>query len=135
LRFVCIKLAFVASLDNVDAVRKQRGLELPCSNNFLGVEHTREVTTTSPTMEIVQDFVSFIDGQTSVKNGVELKLIEDVSNEEVSRGMMENALTVISREMRPKILCLKVDEKVVVPGVIGGDEKEVFVGEICIDGG
>jgi hypothetical protein len=37
--------------------------------------------------------------------------------------------------MRPKILCTKVDEKVVVPGFIGGNEEEVFVREILIDGG
>jgi hypothetical protein len=38
--FVCIKLAFVASLDSVDAVMKQSGLEVPCSNDFLGGGHT-----------------------------------------------------------------------------------------------
>ena len=37
--------------------------------------------------------------------------------------------------MRPKLLCAKVDEEVIVPGVIEGDEEEVFVREIRIDGG
>jgi hypothetical protein len=37
--------------------------------------------------------------------------------------------------MRPKLLCSKKDEEVVVLGVIGGDEEEVFIGEILIDGG
>jgi hypothetical protein len=37
--------------------------------------------------------------------------------------------------MRPKLLCSKVDEEVIVLGVIGGDEEEVFFREILIDGG
>jgi hypothetical protein len=86
-------------------------------------------------MEIIQDSVSFIDGKTSTKDGVDPTSIENVSDEEVSRGLMENASMIISREMRPKLLCLKVDEEVIVPGVIRGDEEEVFVREICIDGG
>jgi hypothetical protein len=47
---------------------------------------------------------------------------------------MVNAPTIISREVRPKLLCLKVDEKVTIPGVIRGDVEEVFVGKVCIDG-
>jgi hypothetical protein len=122
-------MAFVASLDSVDAVMKQCGPEVPCSNDFLGGGHTREVTTASAAMEIVQDSVSFVDGQTSMKDGVDPMSIKNVSDEEISRGLMVNASMIISREMRPKLLCLKVDEKVVIPGVIGGDEEEVFVGE------
>jgi hypothetical protein len=30
---------------------------------------------------------------------------------------------------------MKVDEEVSIPGVIGGDEEEVFIREILIDGG
>jgi hypothetical protein len=39
---------------------------------------------------------------------------------------MVNTSMIISREMRPKVLCSNIDEEVVVPGVIGGDEEEVF---------
>jgi hypothetical protein len=85
-------------------------------------------------MEIVQDSVGFIDGHTSMEDGVDPRLIQDVINEEVSRVLMENAPMIILREMRPKLLCLKVDEKVVVPGVILGDEGELFIGKIHIDG-
>jgi hypothetical protein len=45
---------------------------------------------------------------------------------------MENAATIVLRDMRPKILCLKVDEKVTIPWVIRGDEEEVFIGRISI---
>jgi hypothetical protein len=47
---------------------------------------------------------------------------------------MANAPTIVSREMRPKLMCLKVDEKVTIPGVIRGDIEEVFVRKIRIDG-
>jgi hypothetical protein len=69
-------------------------------------------------MEIIQDSVFFIDGQTSVEYGVNPTSIQNVTDEDLPRGLMANALTIISREMRPKILCLKVDEKVTIPGVI-----------------
>jgi hypothetical protein len=42
---------------------------------------------------------------------------------------------IILREMRPKLLCMKVDKKVILLGFIEGDEEEVFVREIFIDGG
>jgi hypothetical protein len=49
-------------------------------------------------------------------------------------GLIVNVTIIISREMRPKLLCLKVDEKVTIPGVIQGDEEEMFIGKIRIDG-
>jgi hypothetical protein len=133
--FACIKLAFVASLDNMDAVMKQSGLEVPYSNEFLGSGHTRKVTTASTIVAIVQDSISFVDGKTSPKNSVDLASIENVFDEGVSRGPMVNASIFISRDMRHKILCTKVDDKVIVIGVIEGHEEDVFIGEILIDGG
>jgi hypothetical protein len=62
-----------------------------------------------------------------MENGVDPSSIEDISNEELKRGLMANASTIISREMRPKLLCLKVDEEVVVPRVIRRYVEEVFV--------
>jgi hypothetical protein len=47
--------------------------------------------------------------------------------------MMENASTIISREVRSKLLCPRVDEKVAIPGVIRGNVEEVFVGKIRVD--
>jgi hypothetical protein len=46
---------------------------------------------------------------------------------------MNNVSNNISREMIPKFLCPKVDEKVSILGVIIRDEEEVFVRKICID--
>jgi hypothetical protein len=103
-------------------------------NDFLGGGHTREVTIASAVVEIVQYFVSFVDGKTPPKNGVDPTSIENVFDEEVSRGLMENASTIISREMTPKLLCLKVDKEVIVPVVIREHEEEVFIGEILIMG-
>jgi hypothetical protein len=93
------------------------------------------VTTTSAAVEIVQDSVGFINGKTSPKNGVDPTLIENVFDKEVSRGLVVNALTIKSRDMRPKLLHTKVDEELPVPGVIRGDEEEVFIEEILIDRG
>jgi hypothetical protein len=85
-------------------------------------------------MEIVQDSVCFVDGQTSMEYGVDPTSIQNVTDEEVPRGLMVNASMIISREMRPKLLCPKVDEKVAIPGVIQGDVEEVFVGKSVLTG-
>jgi hypothetical protein len=69
-------------------------------------------------VEIIQDSFGFVDGQTSIEYGVKPTSIQNFSNEEVVRGLMENASMVVSREVRPKILCPKVDEKVTILGVI-----------------
>jgi hypothetical protein len=47
---------------------------------------------------------------------------------------MVNASTIVSGEMGSKLLCSKVDEEVVIPGVIQGDVEEVLVGKIHING-
>jgi hypothetical protein len=92
---------------------KQSGPEVSCSNDFLGGRHTREVTTASAVVEIIQDSVGFVDGKTSPKDGIDPASVKNVSDEEVSGSLMVNASVVISREVRPKILCTKVDEKVI----------------------
>jgi hypothetical protein len=53
------------------------------------------VTTASVDMIIIQEYVSFIDGQTSTKNDVDPTSIENDSDEEVSRGLMANASTIV----------------------------------------
>jgi len=93
------------------------------------------VTTAISTMKIIQESVNFIDGKTSTKDGVDPMSIENVYDEDVSRGLMENASMIFYRYMRPKLLCPNVDEKVTIPWVIRGDEEEVFVEKICIDRG
>jgi hypothetical protein len=128
-------VAFITSLDSVDVVMKQSGPKVSFSHDFLGDGHTREVTTASAAMAIIQDSVDFIDGKTSLKDGVDPALIHNVYDEEVSGGLVENVSMVISREVRPKILCTKVYGKVSIPGIFSGDEEEVFIGEILIDGG
>jgi hypothetical protein len=92
------------------------------------------VATASAATETVEDSVCFVDGQTLSEYGVDPMLIQNFTDEEVPRGLMVNVLTMISRDMRLEILCLKVDEKVAIPGVIRGDVEEVFVRKICIDG-
>jgi hypothetical protein len=98
-------MEFFTSLDIVDAVMKQCGPEVPYLNDFLGGGHTQEVTTTSTTMTIVQDFFGFVNSKTYPKYGVESTAIESIFDEEKSMGLIVNASTIISREMRPKILC------------------------------
>jgi hypothetical protein len=93
------------------------------------------VNTSSSFVEIIQDSVDFVDGNTLSKYGIDPTSIENVFDKEVLGGMMENVLMIISRNMRPKLMCTKVDEEVPIPGVIRGDEEEVFIGEIIIDWG
>jgi hypothetical protein len=93
------------------------------------------VTIARVIVEMIQESVGFIDGKTSSKDGIDPSSIENVPDEEVSGSLMENVSAIISREVRPKLLCMKVDEEVIVPGFIIGDEEEVLIGEIHIDGG
>ena len=79
------------------------------------------MATTSAAVEIIQYFVFFFYGQTSVEYGVDPMSIQNITDEEVPRGLMVNVLTIILREMRPKLLCPKVDKKVTILGVIRGD--------------
>jgi hypothetical protein len=53
------------------------------------------VATTSVDIVIIQENVSFVDGQTLTKNDVDLASIENDSDEEVSRGLMANPSTIV----------------------------------------
>ena len=53
------------------------------------------MTTARVDMIIIQEYAAFIDGQTSSKNDVDPTSIENDSDEEVSRGLMANASTII----------------------------------------
>jgi hypothetical protein len=53
------------------------------------------VTTASVDMIIIQEYVSFIDGQTSTKNDVDPTSIENDSDDEVSRELMANASMIV----------------------------------------
>ena len=86
-------------------------------------------------MAIIQDLVGFIDGKTSPKDGIDPSSVKNVPDEKVSGSLIDIFSTIITREVRLKIFCIKVDEKVAVPGVIRGNEEEVFVGEILVNGG
>jgi hypothetical protein len=46
-------------------------------------------------MIIIQEYVSFIDGQKSAKKDVDPTSIENDYVEEVSRGLMANASTIV----------------------------------------
>jgi hypothetical protein len=92
----------------VDAIMKQSGTKVPCSNDFSGSGHTQEVTTTSVIVAIVQDSINFIDGETSSKDGIDPLLVKNVLGEEVSGTLMMNASMIISREVRSKLMCMKL---------------------------
>jgi hypothetical protein len=128
-------MEFFALLDRMIAIMKQSGPEVPFMNDFLGTRHSREVTTYNTDVEIIQDSIDFINGKTSSKYGIYPMSIENVSDEEVSGGLMVNAWMIISRDMRPKLICAKVYEEVSIPCFIGGYEEEVFIREILINRG
>jgi hypothetical protein len=115
-------VAFVTLLDIVDAIMKQSGPKVPCCNDILGSKHTREMATTRTIVAIIQDFFGFVDGKTLPKYGVNPTSIENIFYEEISGGLMMDASTIMLREMRLKIMCVKVDEEVTVLGIIEGDE-------------
>jgi hypothetical protein len=45
-----------------------------------------------------------------------------------------NTSTIVSGEVVSKFLGSEVDEKIIVPRIIRGDVKEMFIGEVGIDG-
>ena len=60
-------------------------------------------------------------------------LIYDITNKEVARSLVTNTPMIVSGEVVSKFLCSEVDKKIVIPRIIRGDVKEMFVGEIDID--
>jgi hypothetical protein len=47
-------------------------------------------------MKIIEDSVDFIDGQTLTEYGVDPTMIQNVIDEEVARGLVANALMIVS---------------------------------------
>lgn len=62
----------------------------------------------------------FIEGKILAEDSVDALVIENVSNKEVMRGLLENAPTIIASELRVALLSLEEEKYVIVPEEICG---------------
>ena len=83
---------------------------------------------------VIQDSICFVNSQTSTKFGVNPSSIYDITEKEVVGGLVTNTSVIVPREVVSKILYSEVDEEIVIPRIIQGDVKEMFFGEVSIDG-
>ena len=73
-----INLAIMTFMNCNNAVFKDRRLEITSTKNILCSGITRHMTATGATVTIIEDFLSFLEGQTSTKNGIHSYTIEGI---------------------------------------------------------
>jgi hypothetical protein len=69
--FVGVKLTFIASLHDMNAIVKQCRPKISCSDDFLSSGHPRKMAPACTTMAVVQDSISLINSQALTKYGVD----------------------------------------------------------------
>ena len=75
-----IDLEIMELMDSNNAVLEDGGPKIPRMKNILCSGITRHVTTTGATMTIIQGFLSLLESQTPVENGIYSNAIECISD-------------------------------------------------------
>ena len=73
--FVGIKMTFITSLHGMNAIVKQCGPKISCSDDFLSSGHPRKMSLACAAMAVVQDSIGLVNGQASMSNGVDSSLV------------------------------------------------------------
>jgi hypothetical protein len=94
--FVGVKLTFLASLHDMNAIVKQCKQKITYSDDFLSSGHSQKMAPTCIAMEIIQYSISLVDSKASMKYGFDPSPIQDISDEEIAGGLVVNMTTIIS---------------------------------------
>jgi hypothetical protein len=76
---------------------------------------------------IIQIFLSFIVGETSLKYGINTTVVKGITRDDLLTGLIPYKTTIFTRKIRPKILDLEIDDNISIPYVIRTNQKEGFV--------
>jgi hypothetical protein len=69
--FVGVKLTLLTSFHGVNAIVKQGRPKVTCSDNLLSSGYSRKMAPTCTVVAVVQDSIGLVNGQASMKNGVD----------------------------------------------------------------
>jgi hypothetical protein len=76
----------------------------------------------------IQSFLSFIIGETSLKNGFNPMTIKSVTEDNLLTDLVTYVMTVSARKIRLESLSLEIYNDIPIPKVIRTDQKKGFVG-------
>jgi len=85
-------------------------------------------------MRIIENALIFPMGDASPQDGVDASSIENISNEEITRGMMSNMSLIIAWNRRCELMCAEICEDITILWILGGDGEDMLIGKIIIQG-
>jgi hypothetical protein len=87
------------------------------------------VTATDAKVTIIQNAFSLLMNHTSSKDSVNTTTIQGFIDDKITMRVVTNTSTLFTRNVRLKMLGLKVKEDISIPRIIGVDEEKRFIGE------
>jgi len=99
----------------LNATTKGRIPKITDADDFMGNDHSGEMTTTSATMVGIKHFFIFNMGETTTKDNYDTSTINIVTDEDVPRGLISNTSSIITSDMGGKFLGLQISKDVAIP--------------------
>ena len=122
-----INLAIMAFTNRDNAVFEDRRLEITKTKNILCSGITRHVTATSATVKIIEDFLNFLEGQTSTENGIHSDTIEGIPDYTIRLRLMTDASAGILLQLRSESRILEINDDITVPRIKGANQEKRIV--------
>ena len=104
-----------------NTIFKYRRPEIAHTKDLLCSSITRNVTTIGATMTIIEDFLSFLEAQTSTKNGIQSDTIEGIPDYTIRVQMMTDASAGILCQLRSESRSLEINDDITVPCIEGAN--------------
>ena len=90
------ELAWWTLLNGFNAIFEECRPEVSCPTNFLCGRHSREKTTTSSKVVVIQNALSLVMGETSVEDCIGAATIKGIIHNQIVFHMMANAATILT---------------------------------------
>ena len=122
-----INLALMTFMNRDNVVFEDRRPKITCTKNLLCSGITRHVTATGATVTIIEEFLSFLEGQTSTENGIHFNTIEGISNYTIRLQLMTDASADILCQLIFDSRSLEIKDYITIPWIDDeNQEKHVF---------
>ena len=107
----------VTLLDPKHTICKDLGPKVYSMQFFLASGYPKTMIATFSRMEIIQNRIGFIMSNTLLQHHINTMVIQDITNNKILMGLMENTLMVIFRQFKKKMPRLKIYEDISIPSV------------------
>ena len=131
LTLINLEIMTFTNRDNV--VFEDQRPEITSMKNILCCGITRHVIATGATMTIIEDFLSFLEGQTLMDNGIHSDTIEGIPDYTIRLRLMMDASADILRQLRYESRSMEINDDITIPWIEGDNQENHIVWNVFLE--